>query len=227
MALDPASSAAIVNAMEYLMVGGDGERPKTLLETLNWLSQQAVVPTHVIGKSFAKAMQDDATPENNLLDLMAKPKELRKELEQLLSPGIFSYSSALEQVLLGNLTWNRLPGEFLFVWLLGRNRWSISNAYQINLGELSRAGFIAVSPKGKRILTAFAAGETDEEAEAQGLRIFGRLREQGVLQRHPEIKDCLIVTLSRENKGVFKKGGAGRPSILRLHGLSDYLIKHA
>ena len=68
------------------MVGADGERPKTLLETLNWLAQQAVVPTHVIGKSFEAALRDDATPENNLLDMMAKPKELRGMLELLPSP---------------------------------------------------------------------------------------------------------------------------------------------
>ena len=227
MALDPASSAAIINAMEYLMVGRDGERPKTLLEILNWLAQQAVKPTHVIGKSFEKALRDDATSENNLLDMMANPQELRKELENLLSPGIFNYTSALEQVLLGNLTWNRLPGEFLFVWLLGRNRWSISNAFQVRIGELSRAGFITVSPRGKHILTIFATGTTDEEAENQGLQIFKELQGQGILGRHPEIKETFIITLSTENKGSFRKGKGHQPHILRLHGLSDYLIKHA
>ncbi|MBR9681969.1 MAG: hypothetical protein GOV00_04190, partial [Candidatus Altiarchaeota archaeon] len=74
MPLDPASSAAIINAMEHLMVGGEGERPKTLLEVLNWLARESVIPTHIIGTSFQKAMEDDATPDNNLLDLMAKPK---------------------------------------------------------------------------------------------------------------------------------------------------------
>ena|GEM_PF-3526480 len=229
VALCPASSAALINAMEFLMVGADGSRPMTLLETLNWLAQQAVVPTHTIGRSFEAACRECEISEDKcMLDLLARPQQLREELENLLSPGVFTFSSALEQVLLGNLTWNRLPGEFLFVWLLGRNRWAIRQSFQANLGEIQRAGFICVSPRGKHMLFIFSAGETDEAAEKQGGQVFKELQKQGVLKDHPEIQASVVVTASQENRGqYYRAGNPTDPDLLRMHALSDFLIKQA
>lgn len=214
--------------MEHLMVGAEGERPKTLLETLNWLAKQVVVPTHAIGRSLEAACRECEVSEDKcLLDLLSRPKQLRAELEDLLSPGIFNYSTALEQVLLGNLTWNRLPGEFLFVWLLGRNRWGIRDALQVQQGELSRAGFLSASPRGKVVLFIFAAGETDQAAEKQAQQVYDALKQRGDLKKHPEIQDVVAVTVSQENRGSFQKGGPNQPNFLRLHALTDFLIKQA
>lgn len=214
----PSFAASLVNAIDELMLGKQG-RPRTLVETITWMANQVVVPTHPIGKAFESACKDCETPETCFLQLLQNPQQLKIELEELLSPGLVTFSTSVEHALLGQLQWSQLPLEFLVVWVIGRNRWVVESADPVDVQGFKRVIFKVRNPVGSPLILVTAAGETDEEAEEQGRKAY-----EEYAQSSTENILTYIVTISTENKGTFKKGD---PGFLQLHYLANFLMGRA
>ena len=215
MAVCPSFAASLVSAVDELMLGKHG-RPRTLVEIITWMASQIVNPTHPIGKSLEAACRSCETPETCFLQILSKPQQLRQELEDLLSPGLMSFSTSVEHALLGQLRWSQLPLEFLVVWVLGRNRWVVESATPVDVQGFKRVVFKVRNPVGSPLVLVTAAGETDAEAEEQGRMALDEYT--------PENVPVHIVTLSKENKGTF---GEGDPGVIRLHYLANFLVGRA
>lgn len=200
------------------MLGKQG-RPRTLVETITWMANQIVSPNHPIGRALEAACKECETPETCFLQLLQNPPHLKKELEELLSPGIVTFSTSVEHALLGQLKWSQMPLEFLLVWVIGRNRWVVESATPVDVQGFKRVVFKVRNPVGSPLILVTAAGETDEEAEEQGRKAY-----EEYAQDSTENIPTYIVTLSTENKGTFKKGD---PGILRLHYLANFLVGSA
>ena len=205
-------SEALTSAIDELMTGKHG-RPYTLVEVITWLSNQLVTPKHPIGKVFEMSMREGESEDGGLLELLKDPKNMRKELEGFLSSGIMNYSMSLEHAMLGQLSWDKLPLEFMMVWIFGRARWIVETAKPLEVNGFKRVAFFAKNTAGKKHIFISASGETDDEAEKQGKQAYEKLKLEEELPVH-------VVTLSKENKGQLKKGN---PGILRLHHLSNFL----
>ncbi len=214
--LCPNFSAALKSAMDELMTGKHG-KPFTLLQVITWLSNQLVNPTHPIGRAFERSCRECEGGEGCFLELIKRPKKLKKELEEFLSPGILSYSTALEHAYLGQLPWSQIPLEFMMVWTFGGNRWVVESARPIEIDGFKRVAFTVRSPNGRRFVFISAGGETDRDAEEQGRYLY-----HSFVKSLKEELPVYVVTLSRENKGTFKPGD---PSFIRLHYLGNFLIK--
>jgi hypothetical protein len=215
--LSPIFSEALTSAIDELMTGKHG-RPYTLVEAISWLFNELVVPKHPIGKAFELSVKEAEDTQGDLLELLKEPKKLREELEGFLSPGIVNYSTSIEHALLGRLAWSRIPVEFMMVWIFGRARWVVESAKPLELEDFKRVSFLARNPAGKKLVFISASGETDGEAEKQGLAAYELVK--GDVGGLP----VYVVTLSRENEGQLKKGN---PGILRLHYLSSFLATRA
>jgi len=213
--MNPTFSATLISAIDELMLGKHG-KPYTLVEVITWLFNQLVNPKHPIGKSFEMAIKEEEVDENHFLELLGNPQKMKKDLEEFLSPGIMNYSTSLEQARLNQLPWSQIPLEFMMVWVFGRGRWVVDVAKPIDLGGLTRVAFFAKGPSGKKILFISAAGETDQDAENQGITAYEAFKDQNT-----ESLPVYIVTLSQENKGNLKKG---KPNFVRLHYLSHLIL---
>ena len=214
----PSFAASLVSAIDDLMFGKQG-RPRTLVETITWMASQVVAPSHTIGRALEAACKDCETPDDCFLQLLSEPQRLKKELEELLSPGILTFSTSVEHALMGQLQWSQLPLEFLVVWVIGRNRWVVESANPVDVQGFKRVVFKVRNPVGSPVILVTAAGETDAEAEEQGRKAY-----EEYTQSSKENIPAYIVTLSTENKGTFNKGDLG---ILRLHYLANFLVGRA
>lgn len=215
MPLCPDFSAALTSAVEELMTGKHG-RPLTLVEVITWLHNQLVEPTHPIGRTFEMAVRESEPTDGCLTELVKEPKRMRQELEDFLSTGIINYSTSLEQAMLGRLPWSQLPLEFMMVWIFGRAGWVVDSARPVELGDFKRVSFLARSPRGRKAVFISASGETDSEAEEQGMEAYSHVASSidPGLPVH-------VVTLSLENEGMMRKG---EPSVVRLHYLPRLLV---
>lgn len=223
MALCPAFESALASAIEYLMTGSLG-RPYTLVETINWLAKEGVSPSHEIGKRFEVMCRDCEGFEGCFWNLLPQPKKLRDELEGFLGQGIFNYSGSIEQALLGKLPWSRIPLEFMFVWILGRERWKLGGTLTLNAEDMKRYVFVTFNQLGKPYIFIPVSGETDKEAEEQGMMFFEMLqKEEKFMNEFPDAP-ILVVTLSTENRGTYRRGV---PAFVRLHHLPIFLATHA
>ena len=214
----PSFAASLVGAIDDLMLGKQG-RPRTLVETITWMANQIVAPSHPIGKALEAACRGCETPETCFLQLLSEPQRLKKELEELLSPGLMTFSTSVEHALLGQLRWSQMPLEFLVVWVIGRNRWVVESANPVDVQGFKRVVFKVRNPVGSPVILVTAAGETDEEAEEQGMKAY-----EEYSQSSDENVPAYIVTLSTENKGNSKEGS---PGVLRLHYLANFLVGRA